>query len=52
MTAPVTRFVRQLMLALMLAIAAWQPAMAQESDGDSGPSVLRDTETEALFRDA
>ncbi len=52
MNAPVTRFVRQLMLALMLAVAAWQPAVAQESDGDSGPSVLRDTETEALFRDA
>ena len=52
MNAPVARFVRQLMLALMLAIAAWQPAAAQESDGDAGPSVLRDTETEALFRDA
>ena len=52
MNAPVARLVRQLMLALMLAIAAWQPAAAQESDGDAGPSVLRDTETEALFRDA
>src|SRR5689334_6992965 len=52
MNAPVSRFVRQLMLALMLAIAAWQPAVAQDSDSDSGPSVLRDTETEALFRDA
>ena len=52
MTAPATRFVRQLMLALMLAVAAWQPAAAQDSDSDSGPSVLRDTETEALFRDA
>ena len=52
MNAPVARLVRQLMLALMLAIAAWQPAAAQESDGDAGPSVLRDTETEALFRAA
>ena len=52
MTAPATRFVRQRMLALRLAAAAWQPAAAQDSDSDSGPSVLRDTETEALFRDA
>src|SRR4029079_5076093 len=52
MTAPATRFGRQLMLALILAVAAWQPAAAQDSDSDSGPSVLRDTETEALFRDA
>jgi predicted Zn-dependent protease len=52
MIAPVTRFVRQLMLALMLAVAAWQPAAAQDSDSGAGPSVLRDTETEALFRDA
>src|SRR3954469_18165932 len=52
MTAPVARFVRLLMLALMLAMSAWQPAAAQESDSDSGPSILRDTETEFLFRDA
>src|SRR3954469_15693731 len=52
MTAPVARFVRLLMLALMLAMSAWQPAAAQESDSDSGPSILRDTETEILFRDA
>jgi predicted Zn-dependent protease len=37
-----------LMIALMLAAAAWQPAAAQD---DSGPQVLRDTETELLFRD-
>ena len=52
MNAPVARFVRLLMLALMLAMSAWQPAAAQESDSDSGPSILRDSETELLFRDA
>jgi predicted Zn-dependent protease len=36
------------MLALTLAFAGWQPAVAQQ---DSGPQILRDTETEALFRD-
>lgn len=38
-----------LMLALTLAFASWQPAIAQ--DDDSGPQILRDTEAEALFRD-
>jgi len=53
MNARLSRFVRQFMLALMLVMAAWQPAVAQDdSDSESGPSVLRDTETEALFRDA
>src|SRR3982751_499715 len=52
MNSPVARFVRLLMLALMLAISAWQPAAAQESDSDAGPSILRDSETELLFRDA
>jgi predicted Zn-dependent protease len=37
-----------LMLALLLAMAAWQPAAAQQ---DSGPSILRDSETELLFKD-
>ncbi|HEY8434705.1 MAG TPA: M48 family metalloprotease [Sphingomicrobium sp.] len=37
------------MLALTLAFAGWQPAVAQQDD--SGPQVLRDTEAEALFRD-
>jgi predicted Zn-dependent protease len=36
------------MLALMLAATAWQPVAAQQ---DSGPRVLRDTETELLFRE-
>ena len=47
MTKRLSRFVRLLMVALVLATGAWQPAIAQ----DSGPSVLRDTETELLFRD-
>src|SRR5438270_9663264 len=37
------------MIALMLALAGWQPAAAQQQD-DSGPQVLRDTETELLFK--
>jgi predicted Zn-dependent protease len=48
MKSPVSRLVRLLMVALMLACAGWQPAAAQD---DSGPQVLRDTETELLFRD-
>src|SRR5690348_1682624 len=48
MKSSVSRFVRLLMLALMLAAAGWQPAAAQS---DNGPQVLRDTETELLFRD-
>ena len=47
MRSPITRFARTLMLALMLAMVAWQPAAAQ---GDDGPQVLRDTETELLFK--
>src|SRR3954454_11521844 len=47
MKSHASRLVRLLMLALMLALSAWQPATAQES----GPSVLRDTETELLFKD-
>lgn len=48
MRSPVSRFARLLMIALMLAVASAQPAAAQS---DSGPQVLRDTETELLFRD-
>ena len=47
MNSPVARFVRLMMLSLMLVMSAWQPAVAQDSDTDSaGPSILRDTETE------
>ena len=48
MTSLLSRLTRLLMLALMLAMSAWQPAAAQD---DSGPSILRDTETELLFKD-
>jgi predicted Zn-dependent protease len=48
MRSPVSRFVRMVMLALTLALAAWQPAAAQD---DSGPQILRDTETELLLRE-
>ncbi|HEY1144537.1 MAG TPA: M48 family metalloprotease [Sphingomicrobium sp.] len=47
MSSPLSRFVRMLMLALVLGLALARPAAAQ--DQDQGPSVLRDTETEALF---
>jgi predicted Zn-dependent protease len=49
MKSPVSRFVRLLMLALLLAATSWQPAAAQDEGG--GPSVLRDSETELLFKD-
>jgi predicted Zn-dependent protease len=52
MSSPFARFVRQLMLVLMLAVTVAQPAAAQDSDDASSPSILRDTETEWLFRDA
>lgn len=47
--SPVSRLVRLLMLALVLAFAGWQPVAAQ--DDSAAPQVLRDTETEALFHD-
>jgi predicted Zn-dependent protease len=47
MNSPVARFARLLMLALMLAMAAARPAAAQEADA----SILRDSETELLFKD-
>ena len=47
MTSAMSRLVRLVMIALMLATAGVQPAAAQESD----ISVLRDSETELLFKD-
>ena len=49
MSSPFSRFVRMLMLALVLGLATARPAAAQQED--SGPSIIRDTETEALFAD-
>jgi len=48
MNSPLARLARLLMIALVLATVAVRPANAQE---DSGPSVLRDSETELLFKD-
>jgi len=50
MNQSLARFVRLLMLALILATTAVRPAFAQDDSG-GGPSVLRDSETELLFRD-
>ena len=47
MSSPLSRFVRMLMLALVLGLACARPAAA----AGEGPSILRDTETEALFND-
>jgi predicted Zn-dependent protease len=47
MNSPVARFARLLMLALILTVAAARPAAAQEADA----SILRDSETELLFKD-
>jgi predicted Zn-dependent protease len=48
MKSPVSRFARLLMLALVLVSASWQPALA---DDETGPAILRDSETELLFKD-
>jgi len=47
MNSPVARFARLLMLVVMLGMVGICPAYGQQ---DAGPSVLRDTETELLFR--
>ena len=47
MSLPLSRFVRMLMLALVLGLASARPAAA----ADESPSILRDAETEALFHD-
>jgi predicted Zn-dependent protease len=48
MNSPLARVARMLMLALLIGMAPSSPAFAQQ---DGGPSVLRDTETELLFKD-
>jgi predicted Zn-dependent protease len=50
MKPALSRFLRLVMAALLLAMSAWQPALAQEDD-DAQISALRDTETELLFKD-
>ena len=50
MNSALARLARLVMLALVLSMATVRPAFAQQQD-DSGPSVLRDTETERLFKD-
>ena len=52
MNSPLSRFMRLFMLAIMLAMSAWQPVAAQDDDNGGQPSILRDTETELLFSDA
>jgi predicted Zn-dependent protease len=52
MTKALSRLTRLFMVALALALSFAQPALAQDQGGDSGPQVLRDTETELLFHDA
>jgi predicted Zn-dependent protease len=48
MNSPVARFARLMMMALILSIGLSRPAVAQD---DSGPQVLRDTETELMFKE-
>jgi len=48
MKSPAARLARLFMMAVLLALATVRPAFAQ---GDSGPSVLRDTETELMFKE-
>jgi predicted Zn-dependent protease len=52
MKSPLARLVRLLMLVVLLWTSAGTPAFAQQQDQDAGPSVLRDSETELLFKDA
>ena len=49
MKSTLARCARLFMMALVLAMATVQPALAQQQQ-DAGPSVLRDTETELLFK--
>jgi predicted Zn-dependent protease len=48
MNSPLARFMRLFMMALVFAVATVQPALAQQDD--SGFTVLRDTETELMFK--
>ena len=48
MNSPAARLARLFMMALLLVLSTVQPALAQDDQG--GPQVLRDTETELLFK--
>ena len=50
MILALSRLTRSFMMALLLALSVTTPAVAGDED-QGGPSVLRDTETELLFRD-
>jgi predicted Zn-dependent protease len=51
MNSSVARLARAVMMALLLAVSLAQPAAAQDdSGGDGGPQILRDTESELLFK--
>jgi predicted Zn-dependent protease len=50
MNSPVARLARLFMIALLMAVSVVQPAVAQD-DSDGGPQVLRDTESELLFKE-
>jgi predicted Zn-dependent protease len=47
MKSSLARFIRLSMMALVFGMATVQPALAQQ---DQGPQVLRDTETELMFK--
>lgn len=50
MNSPFARFMRLFMMALVFGMATVQPALAQQQQDESGPTVLRDTETELMFK--
>jgi predicted Zn-dependent protease len=50
MKSTLARFMRLFMIALILATSGITPALAQQQAADSGPSLLRDTETELMFK--
>jgi predicted Zn-dependent protease len=50
MNSPVARFARAVMVALLLVVSVAQPAAAQDDSSGGGPQILRDTESELLFK--
>ena len=48
MSSPLSRFVRMMMLTLVLGLAMARPAAAADDDA---PAILRDTESEQMFND-